>query len=55
VPIALAYGLYWLPVWLGSNDSAQYSAWQFLVVGVWCLAGIASSVVIIALFGRRVS
>lgn len=52
-PFVLAYTLYWSPVWLGSDDMAQYSAWQFLVVGVWFLAGVASSVVVIVVFGRR--
>jgi uncharacterized membrane protein len=51
VPFALAYILYWAPVWLGSNDVAQYSAWQFLVVGAWFLAGAASSVVVLVIFG----
>jgi len=53
VPFALGCGLYWSPVWLGSNDVPQYSAWQFLVIGVWFLAGFASSVVVIVIFGRR--
>ena len=53
VPFALAYGLYWSPVWLGSSDIAQYSAWQFLVVGVWFLAGVTASVVVIFALGRR--
>jgi uncharacterized membrane protein len=53
VPFALAYILYWWPVWLGSKDVAQYSAWQFFVVGVWFLAGVASSAVVIVIFGRR--
>jgi hypothetical protein len=53
VPFALAYVLYWSPVWLGSSDVAQYSAWQFLVVGVWFLAGVTASVVVIFALGRR--
>ena len=52
-PFALAYLLYWSPVWLGSSDVAQYSAWQFLVVGVWFLAGVTAAVVVILAFGRR--
>ena|SRR3989442_144301 len=52
-PFALAYILYWSPVWLGSSDAAQYSAWQFLVVGVWFLAGVTASVVVIFALGRR--
>src|SRR5450432_2222602 len=52
-PFALAYVLYWSPVWLGSDDVAQYSAWQFLVVGVWFLAGGVSSVSVVVVFGRH--
>jgi uncharacterized membrane protein len=52
-PFAIAYILYWSPVWLGSDDVAQYSAWQFLVVGVWFLAGVALSGVVILVWGRR--
>ena len=53
VPFALASVLYRSPVWLGSSDVAQYSAWQFLVVGVWFLAGVMASVVVIFALGRR--
>ena len=54
VPFALAYVLYWSPVWLGSSD-IEYSAWQFLVMGVWFLAGVIASVVVIFALGRRAS
>ena len=48
----LAYVLYWSPVWLGSEDVAEYSAWQFLIVHAWSLAGVASSVVVLLVCGR---
>lgn len=31
IPFVLAYCLYWSPVWLGSDDVSQYSAWAVLV------------------------
>lgn len=52
VPALVAFALYWLPVLLGSSDAAQYSAWQFLVLGVWFLAGLTASVMVTLLLGR---
>jgi uncharacterized membrane protein len=52
VPFVLACALYWSPVWLGSNDVAQYSAWQFLVVGTWFLAGAVATTLMLALCSR---
>jgi hypothetical protein len=53
IPLALASVLYWLPVWLGSRDVAQHSTWSFLVVGLWFLAGLASSIVVLFACARR--
>jgi len=53
MPLLVACVFYRLPVWLGSTDAAQYSAWTFLVIGVWFLAGAASSAIILfAVRGR---
>jgi hypothetical protein len=54
VPFALAYSLYWLPVWLGSDPSA-YGAWEFLGVGAWFFSGFfPSAALVIVLRKRRV-
>jgi len=53
VPLLLAYSLYWLPVWLGSDDVAQYDAWQVLGVGAWFLAGAIPSTVLVAVLQKR--
>jgi hypothetical protein len=29
VPLLVSYILYWSPVWMGSDDSAEYGAWAF--------------------------
>jgi hypothetical protein len=46
VPIALAYCLYWSPVWLGGHNSAEYSTWVLFVVGVWSIVGLATSLML---------
>lgn len=51
VPLALAFCLYWLPVWLGANPS-EYSSWSFLFVGAWFLAGAVPSAVAVLIFGK---
>jgi hypothetical protein len=51
VPFVVSFCLYRLPVWLGA-DSSEYSSWQFLVVGVWFLAGMIPSALVIFTIGR---
>src|SRR4051794_32996048 len=46
LPVALAYCLYWSPVWLGGRNSAEYSTWALFVVGVWSIVGIAASLML---------
>jgi hypothetical protein len=50
VPFALAYCLYWSPVWLTDGSKfdralirSEYDTWAFLGIGVWFLAGAISS------------
>ena len=52
VPFALSYVCYWLPVWLGGSQD-QHSAWEFLIVGVWFVAGVVSSVVVTFIVRRH--
>jgi hypothetical protein len=42
-PFALAYSVYWMPVWLGA-DASEYPAWALLGVGAPFLAGLILSV-----------
>ena len=53
VPFLLAYSLYWSPVWLGSDDIAQYGAWQVLGVGAWFLSGAIPSTVLVTILQKR--
>jgi hypothetical protein len=53
IPLALAYALYWSPVWLGADDRAQYSAWQLLVVPVWFVAGGVSSAIVLLIVRKK--
>jgi hypothetical protein len=46
MPLALSYCCYWMPVWLGGGGD-QHSSWTPLVVGVWFLAGLIVSVVVL--------
>jgi hypothetical protein len=43
-PFALAYSLYWSPVWLGASAS-EFSSWAPIFIGPWFLAGAGASVV----------
>ena len=52
VPFAIAYILYWSPVWLGADDVSQYGAWAFLGVGMLFVAGFFPSA-FLALFLRK--
>jgi hypothetical protein len=52
VPLLLAYSLYWAPFWLGAN-SDQADIWTPLAISAWGVAGIASSVLVVFLLGRR--
>jgi hypothetical protein len=52
VPFVLAYCLYWSPVWLGSDDVAQYDAWAGMIV-LWFLAGFFPSAVMVLIIQKR--
>jgi len=61
VPFALAYCLYWSPVWLDADRSefyqallrSEYHTWQFMIVP-WYLAGAIPSAAIVFKLGRHV-
>jgi hypothetical protein len=53
VPFALAYCLYWSPVWLGSDDVSQYGAWAGLGIGAWFLAGFFPSAMMVLIIQKR--
>jgi hypothetical protein len=52
VPFAVAYCAYWFPVWLGA-DSSEYSAWSFLVIGIWFVGAFIPSVVLVRFLKKR--
>ncbi len=52
VPFILAYSIYWLPVWLGS-DPSEYGVWALLGVGAWFLSGTIPSAALVLVLGRR--
>ena len=57
VPFALAYCLYWSPVWLDADKSefnhallrSEYHTWQFIIVP-WFLAGAITSAAVVSVF-----
>ena len=52
-PFIIARSLYWMAVWLGSDDVDQYGAWQWVAIVPWyCAGALASSAVVLLL--RRV-
>ena len=52
IPLVFAYCLYWLPVWLGAGDVAEYGAWSWIIV-FWFLAGFFPSACIALIFRKR--
>ena len=60
VPFALAYCLYWLPVWLDADKSefhrallrSEFHTWQFIIVP-WFLAGVIASAAVVSVFSDR--
>jgi Na+-translocating ferredoxin:NAD+ oxidoreductase RnfE subunit len=52
VPFALAYSLYWLPVWLG-NDPFEYHVWATLCIGTWFFAGAIPSALLVLILRKR--
>ena len=60
VPFALAYCLYWSPVWLTGGSEfdralirSEYRTWAFLCIGAWFLAGAIPSAAIVAMLQKR--
>jgi hypothetical protein len=51
-PFALAYSVYWIPVWLGA-DASEYLAWSLLGVGIPFMAGLVPSAVVTFLVARH--
>jgi hypothetical protein len=45
VPLAVAYCLYWLPVWLG-EDPSEYSSWAPIIIIPWFVVGAVVSFVV---------
>lgn len=55
VAFFVAFVLYWLPVFLGT-DASEFSGWSLIVVPVWFVAGAFSAVAVTRILeGRSVS
>lgn len=52
-PLALAYCIYWLPVWMDGGDPSQASAWAMLVMTVWGGSGTVACLILVALLRLR--
>ena len=55
IPFALAYLLYWSPVWFGGSDPSEYSAWVLICVVPWTLVGMAVSITVAGLIRRMIA
>jgi hypothetical protein len=54
VPFVLAYAIYWAPILIYRRTNvADYSAWEFVVVGAWGVAGTVGSLVCVYLLKMR--
>ncbi len=49
---AIAFLFFWLPVLLGA-DSSEFSAWSFLFIPLWFLAGATAPAVTIRILEAR--
>jgi hypothetical protein len=47
-PFIVSYCVYWLPAWMG-KDASEYSAWAFIIIFPWGLAGVAASLAVVGL------
>jgi hypothetical protein len=45
-PFAIAYCMYWSPVWMGADPSG-YGSWAGPLIGTWSVAGLGASVVVL--------
>jgi len=52
-PLAVAYCVYWAPVWIGGNDPAQASAWETLVMIAWGAPATLACLVFVAVVRLR--
>ena len=50
MPTAVAYALFWLPVWLGASAS-EYSSWAGILIVPWAVVGTIASVLVTAVVG----
>jgi hypothetical protein len=48
-PLVISFSLYWLPVWMGAGDVAQFGAWAVLFILPWYIAGAGTSVFVVLL------
>jgi Flp pilus assembly protein protease CpaA len=49
LPLLISYSLYWLPVWMGAGDVAQFGAWAVLSILPWYLVGACTSACVVLL------
>ena len=49
-PSAVAYCLFWLPVWLGASAS-EYSSWAGILIVPWAAVGTIASVFVVVVVG----
>jgi len=52
VPFAVAFCLYWSPVWLG-NDPSEYHAWAGVFIVPWFLAGAIPAAAIVYILQKH--
>ncbi len=52
VPLALAYCLYWSPVWFFGEPSWEYHIWTFVFLVPWFLAGAIPSAVVVLILEK---
>lgn len=49
IPLAVAYCVYWMLVWVGGSDPSQASLWEPLFLVAWGGSGILACMILVGL------
>src|SRR4051794_23600479 len=52
LPFALAYGLYWVPIWSSGSHSDQAGSWAPICIVPWGLSGLLAAAAVTFLIWR---
>jgi hypothetical protein len=53
IPIAVAYALYWGPIWSKRGDNAQYGLWAPVAIASWSIPSSAACLLLVGILSWR--